>query len=685
MAKDKKGKSDGKKAKIAEKKKKQEQKGNKKEKAKSSKVDDSDAEDIDLEAVLASYAKQQEQFLKVTEVVCEPPSARSSATLIASPANDNELFLFGGENFNGALATFFNDLYVYLISKDEWRLVTSPNTPLPRSGHAWCQSTNSKEIYLFGGEFSSPKQGTFYHYNDFWAFEPSTREWTRLETKGKSPPARSGHRMTCYKKYIILFGGFQDTSQNTKYLADLWIYDTQQFLWHNPVLPLATQKPEARSSFSFLPHNSGAVLYGGYSRIKTTIVKKQNKGNVQKNVLKPMIHQDCFLLRLTPPSDSAAHNAPPTVRWERRKKPTNVPNPARAGATMAFHKGRGILFGGVHDVEESEEGIESEFFDGLFAWNIERNRYFPLALRKPRSKPVKAQAESRGGRKGRGQANEEDLLRNLAALNAKVSVTDLDQEDLLIKEKEELDHPIPEKEILPHFPHPRFNAQLAVKDDTLYIYGGTFEKGDREFTFDDMYAIDLGKLDGVKKIFSREPENWLGSDIEESEEESEDGSEDDSEDDGDHEPHEKSELKISRPEGNRRSKLNDRPGENIEKVPELLAVSDDISDEYAATTEDAPEDNLPRPRPFEARREFFQRTGNEWQEAFMMGLRWKGILPETLSIKEIKARAFEMCEEKWWDCREEITLLEDEQEAAGIGEVVTIADTAKSGSGLKRR
>ena len=33
---------------------------------------------------------------------------------------------------------------------------------------------------------------------------------------------------------------------------------------------------------------------------------------------------------------------------------------------MAHHRGRGILFGGVHDVEDSEEGIDSEFFDQLF-------------------------------------------------------------------------------------------------------------------------------------------------------------------------------------------------------------------------------------------------------------------------------------------------------------------------------
>lgn len=59
MAKDKRGKSEGKKAKIAEKKQKQEKKGAKKEKTKASKADDSDAEDVDLDAVLAEYAKKQ--------------------------------------------------------------------------------------------------------------------------------------------------------------------------------------------------------------------------------------------------------------------------------------------------------------------------------------------------------------------------------------------------------------------------------------------------------------------------------------------------------------------------------------------------------------------------------------------------------------------------------------------------
>lgn len=497
--------------------------------------------------------------------------------------------------------------------------------------------------------------------------------------------------MTYYKNYIILFGGFQDTSQQTKYLADLWIYDTQNFVWHNPVLPLATQKPDARSSFSFLPHELGAVLFGGYSRVKATLTGKQTKGGglAQRNVLRPMIHQDCFFLRIAQPGVDAAPNCPPTVRWEQRKKPANTPNPPRAGATMSYHKGRGISFGGVYDVEESEEGIDSEFFNTLFAWNIERNRYFPLTLRKPRTNQKKAQVNERGSRRGRGQANEEELLRNLAALQTGKSLAEAEDMDIDTPKEDPDEKLLPVTEFLLEFPHPRFNAQLTVQDDVLYIYGGTFEKGDREYTFDEMYAIDLGKMNGVKEIFRREPENWLGSDDEDSEDEEGSDYEEDEEDEDEEGDIKMTDEKQLHSESMRKSKRKDKGVPAADEASETASradtsVFDDTPDDAREAT--SPEDNLPHPRPFESRREFFQRTGNEWQEALMASLRWKGIQPETLSVKEIKTKAFEMSEEKWWDSREEITALEDEQEAAGIGEVVTLADRGEaSGGGGRRR
>ncbi len=670
MAKGKKAKTAEKKAHTIAKQSKKAAKGEKKAKTKDAgRDDDSDAEEVDLDAVLAAYAQEQAKFLKVTEEPCDPPSPRSSSTIVASPSKRNELLLFGGEYFDGTTARFFNDLFVYLIDRGEWRQVRSPNSPLPRSGHAWCRGGNAGGIYLFGGEFSSPKQGTFHHYNDFWHLDPASREWTRIESKKQGPPARSGHRMTYFKNFIVLFGGFQDTSQQTKYLQDLWMYDCQKYVWHEVKLASASQKPDPRSSFSFLPHESGAVVYGGYSRTKTTsAVGKQSKPNgPQRNVLKPVIHQDTWFLRIIIPDSASQLETNLSIRWERRKKPANQPNPARAGATMAHHKGRGILFGGVHDVEESEEGIDSEFFDALFAWNTDRNRFFPLTLRRPKTTSKRQQAASTRAR-DRGRADEEELLRNLTALETKGSIA-VTEEVEMDNDQGGQEEDRPKKETIVRFelPHRRFNAQLTVQDDTLFIFGGTFERGDQEFTFNDIYSIDLVKLDGVHEIFFREPESWSTIlEDEEDSEEDEDGrtsSDDDEDDDA---------MSIDA--------ASTAPTEVSVPAPDA---------ELAAEVEketSAKDDPMPFPRPFESLRDFFARTSNDWQSLLLGDMKARGLnVGIDSSVKELRKKAFDRAEERWWDCREEIRALEDEQEEAGIGDIISIAERgAESGGGRRR-
>ena len=675
VKKDTKAKAAEKKAKKAAQQSKKVGKREKKDKRKrKDQEEDDESEDEDLDTILQEYAKQQAQFLKVTETASDPPPARSSATLLGSPTSSNELFLFGGEYFNGATASFYNDLYVYLINKSQWRRVTSPNSPLPRSGHAWCRGDNAGGIYLFGGEFSSPKQGTFYHYNDFWRLEPGTREWQRIESKGSGPPARSGHRMTYLKNYIVLFGGFQDTSQQTKYLQDLWLYDTAAFAWFSPTLPPASPRPDPRSSFSLLPHDNGAAMYGGYSRVKSTAVagkrSKGGGGQATRVILKPVVHQDAWFLRITPPGEGSPANAPPAVRWERRKKPANAPQPPRAGATMVYHRSRGIAFGGVHDVEESEEGIDSEFFDTLHAWNIDRNRFFPLALRRPRAQGKKAVVlAERGGKRERGKADEEELLRNLAALGAKALDGETDAMEAVSttmkSEEERADAELVDQPVQYAMPHPRFNAALGVQDDVLYIYGGTYEHGDREYTFDEMYAIDLGKLDGVKQIFHREVENWVATD----EDEGESGDEEDEDEDEDEDMAEAPTPGVA-------------PSEPVEEPPVPETPSEMAPpEEEEQKTETA--DTLPHPRPFESLRDFFARTSNEWQQILIVQQSTMEVDSDT-SVKELRKKAFERAEGKWWDCREEIMALEDEQEEAGIGEVVSISERGEGGP-LRRR
>eukprot|EP00051_Salpingoeca_urceolata_P006868 m.90934 g.90934 ORF g.90934 m.90934 type:complete len:165 (+) comp15023_c0_seq1:100-594(+) len=60
-------------------------------------------------------------------------------------------------------------------------------------------------------------------------------------------------------------------------------------------------------------------------------------------------------------------------------------------------------------------------------------------------------------------------------------------------------------------PPPRINAAMAVKGNTLYLLGGTFEIGNRLVTFTDMYALDVVKLNGWVQLHDNDQRTreWL--------------------------------------------------------------------------------------------------------------------------------------------------------------------------------
>jgi N-acetylneuraminic acid mutarotase len=120
------------------------------------------------------------------------PSPRSNCSLTINPLKDTELVLYGGEFYNGSKTFVYGDLYRYDVEKNEWKLVSSPNSPPPRSAHQTVAWKNN--IYMFGGEFTSPNQERFHHYKDFWSLDLKTNQWEQILAKG-CPSARSGHRM----------------------------------------------------------------------------------------------------------------------------------------------------------------------------------------------------------------------------------------------------------------------------------------------------------------------------------------------------------------------------------------------------------------------------------------------------------------------------------------------------------
>ncbi|KAH9061824.1 galactose oxidase [Lactarius deliciosus] len=484
------------------------QKTERKEKRKQGKAKDDFDDDQDLEAILENIRREWEESHAVTEELVEgPPSRRANATLTACPSGDH-LWCIGGEFFSqDGKAYFYSDVFRYTPEKDEWRKFVSPTCPGPRSAHAVVPSAaGGGKLFLFGGEFSSLYQNTFHHYRDFWCFDITTRSWDRIETKVR-PSARSGHRMALWKHYIVLFGGFYDPGIATRYMNDLWVFDTQEYKWQQIEFRDPNERrPSPRSGFSFLSTQDGIILHaGGYC-------KEYTKGKRPVGVML----DDTWLLRLSlaPAPEGATGKTkfdPLVAKWERRKRPSTVYAPAlRSGSTMALWaaKGMGVLFGGVTDEDSDEETLKSVFWNDLNGYQFAGNgKWVSMMLKAPKK---------RGGKKKKEvpRDDDEDGAERAAVLEPELEP---DPGDPLLST-----------------PMPRYNAMLAVLRNTLYIYGGIFERGSREYTLDDFYALALDKMDRyvcLKKSDVIIPE---GDDESSSSEEDDDGgdSSDEDEDQG---------------------------------------------------------------------------------------------------------------------------------------------------------
>ncbi|KAF8901515.1 hypothetical protein CPB84DRAFT_1777507 [Gymnopilus junonius] len=500
--------------------------------------------------------KEWEVAHTVTEELVEgPPSRRANATLTACP-NGNHLWCIGGEFFSeDNKAYFYNDVFRYTPEKDEWRKFVSPTCPGPRSAHALVASpAGGGKLFLFGGEFSSLHQNSFHHYADFWCFDIATHSWDRIDTKVRPTP-RSGHRMAIWKHLIVLFGGFYDPGITTRYLNDLWVFDTHEYSWAKVEMKETDAKPSPRSGFSFLPCSDGIILHGGYC-------KEYQKGKRPVGVML----DDTWVLKITLPSEATpqtpatpSSKAPPVsgkskassskmqqpsiiFKWEKRKRPSDAYAPClRSGCTMTLWaaRGVGVLFGGVTDEDTSEEVLESVFWNDLYGYQLTgKGKWMSMTLKKPKVKggqkkgPKKKQQQHKEKERyeedeqgsdddeGETENNGKYAIENDTSRKPKASSTPTAPIDDTV----DLDDP------LLSTPLPRYNTMLAVLRNTLYIYGGIYERGSREYTLDDFYSLQLDKMDKyicLKKTDVVIPEG----DVESSSDE--DGDEDDSDEDED--------------------------------------------------------------------------------------------------------------------------------------------------------
>ncbi|GAA5949051.1 hypothetical protein JCM21900_003188 [Sporobolomyces salmonicolor] len=666
-----------------------------------------DMDEDDLIRTLEEYRQQWADEHKVTEeTVGGPPSRRANAVLTPCPVSDR-LFLLGGEYYDGQKVELYADLYRYEPAKNEWRRFASPTQPGPRCAHQMVSTpAGGGKLWVFGGEFSAPNQSSFHHYRDLWSFDITSSTWERWDTKIR-PSARSGHRMCVWKNYIFLFGGFQDTGIRTSYLNDLWCWSLTDYRWHEIKFGAVDRKPGARSGFSFLPAADGIVLHGGYTK---TYEGKRVTG---------VALNDTWALKIPPIGEDGGVDFT-KFKWEKRKNPGYAPNPARSGCTMAFWaaKGMGVLFGGVSDDDKDEETLDSTFYNELFGYNTAGNgRWISLPLKKKKkaggankkkkAKLAAAAAAAAAQKKQENGGDDEDD--DAAAEDAKMEQDDGAGSDIEDAEDEEGPKPWeiaqqkkeeeaaqaeeddpddPEKTL----PGPRYNAMLAVQRNTLYIYGGILEAGDREYTLDDFFTLDLTKLDRYNclKECIIETAEWHGSDSEnddDSDSDDDEGSESgqsDEEGDEDEADREKTpeelapmeldlkQLQLTDAEivANEAAKAQAEREELKQRAQAFMGVS--------TSTDRTAEDILSTPQPGETLAAFFARSRQYWtQKAHeSIGAGNRG--------KELRRDGFQLAEKAYEEYKPILDEILRIQEQAGLDAAEAKA-TQRSGLGTESR
>jgi len=306
-----------------------------------------------------------------------------------------------------------------------------------------------------------------------------------------------------------VFGGEFSSPNNSQFYhyKDLWVLHLKTHTWEHIKAPGG---PSPRSGHRMIIYKKNLFVFGGFheshsnfiyfndcymfslqdykwTKLNVTgsgptprsacqlsispagilLVGGYSKTRVKKDIEKGTAHTDMY--SLTEESGK--------WKWTKLKDSGNKPWPRSNFAVAQMNPTRLVLFGGVTD-EDEEESIESIFFNSMFCLDLSSHRWFPMELRKP-----KAANEEEGG--------------------------DGDKAVFVL-------------------PCPRMNAYCAVKKNSLFLYGGVFEDDDeKEITLNDLWSIDLKKMDGWNQLHESDD---TGADWKDEESDNED--EDDEDEDG---------------------------------------------------------------------------------------------------------------------------------------------------------
>lgn len=320
------------------------------------------------------------------------------------------------------------------------------------------------------------------------------------------------------------------------------MYDLEELQWHSVVLRPGNTPPAPRGGCQLAMHSESSTMYviGGYSIKPSKNIEKSSKpsrdhsgqgGDSDDST--GFVHDDIWALSLT------------NWQWERIKKAGMAPSP-RISFGLGVHKQRAVMFGGVLDREGAGDRLYSELYNELYQFNFIQKRWYPIALRTPKKtgKSKRSQDTDSFEKNYKDEVASEETDAN-GAPRPKMNI---DLDDALSRLTASKDSPLVRAatriqaafrghavrkayqtyrmggqisellyspaaygiDLSAAGPKPRARSapMVAVVKNNLWVWGGIVEISHNDVVLDDLWCLDLNKLDEWKCL----KENTAGED-----------------------------------------------------------------------------------------------------------------------------------------------------------------------------
>ena len=363
-------------------------------------------------------------------------------------------------------------------------------------------------MILFGGFHESNTSETKW-YNDTHIYDFQTRMWAELKygklARLPSPRSACNLGLCPSSEVLFVYGGYTRMKNNNAVV----VHNSMGSNNSNGVL--ATSKSES------IVHVDCWML-----PLKSLVSTNNNSGSSSGNS-----------------STVSSTSQPPS--WERITRKGEYPSP-RAGSSSVTYKNNMLVFGGVSDNEGDHHKMSSMFYDDLFALDMERRRWFAMRMKKDGA--GRGSGSRRRRKKVGGAKQVDDVKDGIEDTDNEESEGDYDDDVTSAVKNEEMksngwdfeqlrldlftvsdgdgssilewietddttrginsadigtvgknamnDHTsnttanarVRDKNLpssaTRQSPLPRINCATAIRNNTLYIYGGLLEMGDRE-------------------------------------------------------------------------------------------------------------------------------------------------------------------------------------------------------------